>query len=372
MGVRSPVTLAEQLAWRTRESDLCERLEGNRLRCLACGHRCPVPAGFPGVCKVRFNKGGKLYAPYGYVSGLHCDPIEKKPFFHALPGSLALSFGMLGCYLHCGYCQNWLTSQALRDPRSSLEFSPVEPARIAEIALEHGADSVVSTYNEPLITSEWAAAVFREAKKAGLVTGYVSNGNATPEVLEYLRPWLDLYKVDLKSFSDAHYRQLGGRIGPILDSIERIYRMGFWLEVVTLIVPGFNDSEEELRSIARFLAKISPDIPWHVTAFHKDYRMTGPDNTPAAKLDRAAAIGRAEGLRYVYAGNLPGRVGGLEDTCCPSCRRRLVRRHGFLVLEDCLSPHGRCPACGTVIPGIWTHQVKPAASGPPMLYRVCG
>jgi len=170
--------------------------------------------------------------------------------------------------------------------------------------------------------------VFREARAAGLVTGYVSNGNATPQVLEYLRPWVDLYKVDLKSFDDRRYHELGGRLQPILDSIERIHNMGFWLEVVTLVVPGFNDSSAELEALAGFLAGISPDIPWHVTAFYPTYKMTGPGATTAGTLERAASIGRAAGLRYVYAGNLPGSVGGLENTHCPNCRAVLVERDG--------------------------------------------
>jgi len=251
------VTLAERLAEYTRESALCERLDGGRVRCLACAHRCPIPPGFAGVCKIRFNRGGKLYAPYGYLSGMQCDPIEKKPFFHVRPGSRALSFGMLGCDLHCGYCQNWLTSQSLRDSRSSTDFIPIEPQAIIDKAIWTGADAVVSTYNEPLITAEWAVEVFRRARQAGLLTGLVSNGNATPEVLRYLRPWVDLYKVDLKSFSDRRYHELGGRLGPILEAIALIHEMGFWLEIVTLVVPGFNDSDEELRSIARFIADLS-------------------------------------------------------------------------------------------------------------------
>src|ERR1039458_9046009 len=302
-------TVAEQLSQQVREGELYEKLDSNRVRCYACGHCCPIPAGFAGVCKVRYNQGGKLFVPYGYVSALHADPIEKKPFFHALPGTRALSFGMLGCDLHCGYCQNWVTSQSLRDFRSSLDFTRLAPREIVEAAHAAGARSVVSTYNEPLITSEWAVAVFREARAAGLVTGFVSNSYATPQVLEYLRPWVDLYKLDLKSFDDRHYHELGGRLGPILDSIRRIHQMGFWLEVVTLVVPGFNDSDAELRQIAEFLSDISPDIPWHVTAFRKDYKMQGPEDTPAETLLRAAATGRAAGLRYVYAGNLPGLAG---------------------------------------------------------------
>jgi pyruvate formate lyase activating enzyme len=347
------MTLADQLALHTRESDLYEPLEGNRIRCHACGHRCPISSGFAGVCKVRFNRGGKLLVPYGYVNALQCDPIEKKPFFHALPGTRALSFGMIGCDLHCGYCQNWVTSQALRDLGSSLDFAEIEPAEIVRLAVRQNASSIVSTYNEPLITSEWAVAVFREARQAGLATGYVSNGNATPQVLEYLRPWVDLYKVDLKSFDDRRYRELGGRLEPILDSIARIHRMGFWLEVVTLVVPGFNDSPAELEALAGFLAGISPDIPWHVTAFHPDYKMTGPGSTTAPMLERAASAGRAAGLRYIYAGNLPGGTGELENTNCPNCRALLVERYGFKVLQNRLTADGACPHCRWAIPGFW-------------------
>ncbi len=349
------LTLAEQ----TKESELFEPIDGRRLRCLACGHRCAIALGFEGVCKVRFNRDGKLYAPYGYVNTVQCDPIEKKPFHHVLPGAQALSYGMLGCDLHCGYCQNWVESQALRDPRSALDFTNVTPRQIVNAAVQHRADAVVSTYNEPLITSEWSVAVFREARKAGLLTGYVSNGNATPEVLRFLRPWLNAFKVDLKGLNDRRYRELGGRLGPILDAIRHIHQMGFWLEIVTLVVPRFNDSNEELEDIARFIAVVSTDIPWHVTAFHEDYKMAGSGNTPASTLFRAAAIGRNAGLKFVYAGNLPGRAGSWEDTCCPECQSTLIRRRGFVVLENRIGADGLCPDCSTPIPGIWTRPVSP-------------
>jgi pyruvate formate lyase activating enzyme len=364
-------TLAEQLALETREADLYEVLDGNRVVCFACGHRCPIPAGFSGVCKVRFNRAGTLYAPYGYVNALHSDPIEKKPFFHALPGARALSFGMLGCDLHCGYCQNWVTSQALRDIRATLDFRTVTPREIVAIARSQRAAAIVSTYNEPLITAEWAVSVFREAKTAGFTTGFVSNGNATPEVLEYIRPWVDLYKVDLKSFDDRHYHELGGRIAPILDSIRRIYEMGFWLEVVTLVVPGFNDSDAELRAIAEFLAGVSREIPWHVTAFHQDYKMTGPENTRPETLMRAAEIGRAAGLRFVYAGNLPGDLGDLENTHCPSCGSLQIERYGFRVLSNRISPEGACSGCGQKIPGLWA-PVADRHEHPGLVHIRCG
>jgi pyruvate formate lyase activating enzyme len=208
-------------------------------------------------------------------------------------------------------------------------------------------------------------AVFKEAKAAGLVTGYVSNGNATPRVLEYLRPWVDLYKVDLKSFDDRHYRQLGGRIEPILDSIRRLHEMGFWLEIVTLLIPGFNDSSDEIAGLTAFIAGISPDIPWHVTAFHGDYKMRDPGHTTSDMLSQAAAAGRAAGLRHVYAGNLPGQVGELEDTHCSGCGDTLISRYGYLIRSYRITEDGRCPSCATRVPGRWSrHFGRQIASRP--------
>ena len=357
MADHSPV--APILARRTVPAapELVEKLPDGRLRCYSCGHRCPIPVGREGVCRVRYNEGGVLKVPWGYVGALQCDPIEKKPFFHALPGSDALSFGMLGCDLHCAYCQNWFTSQSIRDPNAVGAPRDVEPSALADFAQESGAPTVVSTYNEPLITSEWAVAIFREAKRRGLYTAYVSNGNGTPQVLDYIRPLIDFYKVDLKSMDDKHYRQLGGVLDNVLDSIRGIHQRGIWLEVLTLVIPGFNDSEDELRRAARFVASVSRDIPWHVTAFHPDYKMTDRGATPASQLVRAAEIGTEEGLRYVYAGNLPGRVGKWEHTRCPKCAATVIERWGFEVLANRLID-GACPDCGTPIPGRWNPKVQ--------------
>jgi pyruvate formate lyase activating enzyme len=362
-------TLADVLEARTVEAapELVESIDRNRLRCHACGHACPIPDGASGVCRVRFNRGGLLYAPYGYVGGVQCDPVEKKPFFHAHPGALAFSFGMLGCDLHCSYCQNWVTSQALRDPQAVALPRDTSPAVLVAEASRLGARIVVSTYNEPLITSEWAVAIFKEARAAGLMTAFVSNGNGTPRVLAYLRPWVDLYKVDLKSFDDRHYRQLGGRLEPILSTIRALHEMGIWLEIVTLLIPGFNDSPEEIDRLTRFVASVSPDIPWHVTAFHKDYRMSDPDNTTPEMLVAAAECGRRNGLRYVYAGNIPGRVGDFENTRCHHCRSLLIERDGYRILQYRLTPAGGCPECGTTIPGRWGSAFEGQITAAPFL-----
>jgi pyruvate formate lyase activating enzyme len=364
-------SLRDILDEHVREGDraLWEPIERDRIRCYSCGHCCPIHEGQAGVCKVRFNRGGKLYVPYGYVAGVQCDPIEKKPFFHAFPGALAYSFGMLGCDLHCSYCQNWVTSQALRDPNAISAPRAADPERLVNDALSQGAKVLVSTYNEPLITSEWAIAIFRQAREAGLQTAFVSNGNGTPQVLEYLRPWVDLYKVDLKSFDDRHYRELGGRLQPILDTIRTLYSMGIWLEIVTLLIPGFNDGDDELRKLTEFLASVSPHIPWHVTAFHQDYKMVSPADTRPEDLLRAAEIGREAGLRYIYCGNLPSRVGQFENTHCHQCGQTLIRRSGYLIEEYKLTPEGNCPACRAAIPGRWSQKFDGQIATVPFLPR---
>ena len=354
-------SLAQQLGRLTQPGTLYEKLPENRVRCHACGHRCLILDGQDGICRVRFNRGGTLFVPHGYFAGVQCDPIEKKPFFHALPDTLAMSFGMLGCDLHCGYCQNWVTSQTLRDPASRAPGTRMTAVELCRLAVEQGANTVTSTYNEPLITSEWGVEVFQEARRQGLRTAFVSNGNGTPEVVDYLQPWVDFYKVDLKSFRDKPYRELGGRLENVLRTLQQLWQKGFWVEVVTLIVPGFNDSAEELRDAAQFLAGISPDIPWHCTAFHPDYKMQEFAATPAATLERACEIGHAAGLHYCYAGNLPGRCGDLENTRCPSCQELLIERIGFNVRSYRLTEDGRCPKCATAIAGRWDARQTHAA-----------
>ncbi|HXY68402.1 MAG TPA: AmmeMemoRadiSam system radical SAM enzyme [Gemmatimonadales bacterium] len=348
-------TLQDELDRRARPGELWHPEGGDgSIRCVACGHRCLVREGRRGICKVRFNRDGTLYVPHGYAAGIQVDPVEKKPFFHLLPGSDCLTFGMLGCDFHCGYCQNWLTSQALRDDRAGSQTSDVSAETLVLLGLQHGARVVASSYNEPLITAEWGADVFRQARAAGLRTAFVSNGNATPEVLDYIRPWTDGYKIDFKAMQDRAYRSLGGVLQHVLDAMSMVQERGFWSEIVTLVVPGFNDDVGDLRRMAESIAALSPDIPWHVTAFHQDYKMTDPRNTTAEDLVRACEIGRESGLKFVYAGNLPGRVGKWEHTWCPDCGDLLIERFGYEIRRQRVTPAGLCPSCGARIPGIWS------------------
>jgi pyruvate formate lyase activating enzyme len=335
---------------------LFEKEKEDTIRCLACAHNCKLGSGRHGICGVRFNESGVLKTPGGYVAGLQVDPIEKKPFSHFLPGSPVLTFGMLGCNFRCSFCQNWETSQALREDEIKADrmgVREIDAQKMVAIALQNGVASIASSYNEPFISIEWAVDIFKLAKQAGLKTAFVSNGFATPESLAYLRPWLDALKVDLKSMSDDRYRQMGGRLQPVLDTIRGARESGLWVEVVTLVIPGFNDSNDELWESSRFLSGISPDIPWHVTAYHPDYKMLDAPATPSSTLQRAAEIGQEAGLHYVYAGNLPGKVGSLEDTNCPKCAQPLIKRRGYWILENLVNNNGTCPHCGAKIAGIW-------------------
>jgi pyruvate formate lyase activating enzyme len=345
-------------------AELIERLPNGDIRCFACGHRCLVKPGRDGVCRVRFNDGKELRVPYGYVGALACDPIEKKPFFHVLPGSDALTFGMLGCDYHCGYCQNWVTSQMLRDPNAVAPPRRTTPDELVNLAIRNGAPVIASSYNEPLITSEWAVDVFQTARAYGLKCAYISNGNATPQVLDFIRPFVEAYKVDLKTFSDANYRKLGGVLDNVIATIRNLKERNFWVEIVTLVVPGFSDDPDDLKRMADFLASVDPLMPWHVTAFHPDYkfdRQKGFRNTTVEDLEKVVEYGEKAGLKYIYPGNLPGKVGQGENTRCHHCGTTVIERTGFRVTKNSLQKGGRCPSCHTQIPGIFDREVTPGA-----------
>lgn len=367
------INLSDLLDSMTVEGELYEKVEAGAVRCTACGHRCLIRPGRRGICQVRFNEGGRLRVPSGYVAALQADPIEKKPFFHVLPGMDALTFGMLGCDFHCAYCQNSLTSQAMRDPASDVAAGLVRrvtPEQMVAYALRSGAQVIASSYNEPLITSEWAVSIFKQALQAGLKCVFISNGNATPEALDYLRPYLTAYKVDLKTMQDRQYRRLGGVLAHVLDTIRMAKEGGLWVEVVTLVIPGFNDSTDELMDAARYIASVSPNIPWHVTAFHPDYKMMDPSPTSSKTLIKAAEIGQEAGLNFVYAGNLPGRVGMYEHTDCPNCRARLIERYSYVIQEYRITAEGTCPECGTQVPGVWTAEPQTVRIGGPGMPRL--
>ncbi len=348
---------ASQLRKLSSPAELWEKAAPGRVRCLACAHKCGIAPGASGVCGVRFNEGGVLLAPRGYISGQGLDPVEKKPFFHAVPGALTFSFGMLGCNFKCSFCQNYPLSQPIRDSsRAAPCLQPATPEDLAAAARDAGAGIMVSTYNEPLITAEWSVAVFREARKYGLRCAYVSNGYASAEVLDYIRPYVDFYKADLKTFNPENYeRVIGGGLDKALKGVEMIHAKGFWLEIVTLFIPGFNDSAAEMDALAGFISGISRDIPWHVTAFHPDHAMTDRSATPAGTLLAAREAGLKKGLKYVYTGNIPGQ--GFEDTACPACGAVLVRRRGFTVQENRIKisagGNGSCGNCSEKIPGVW-------------------
>jgi len=333
--------------------------ENGAVRCHACAHRCLIQPDKRGICQMRVNVNGELHVPWGYVAAANVDPIEKKPFMHFLPGSNALTFGMLGCNFHCDFCQNWISSQALRDPASasSVQYiQEINPKELVRYALRSGAKIIASSYNEPLITSEWAIDIFKLAKENGLKCVYVSNGFATPEVLRALQPFLDGYKIDLKCMTEEKYRGLGGSLQVVQDTIKLAHDLGIWVEVVTLVIPDFNDSNEELWNTSRYLSGISADIPWHVTAFYPTYKHLDSERTPTDTIQRAAEIGQEAGLRYVYAGNLPGSVGSLENTYCPRCQAPLIERTGYSIRSNHITSKGTCPRCGEAIAGVWAEQ----------------
>ena len=352
----TPTEVSAALDRYTKPAGLVQTLPDGRLQCLACAHLCKLAEGKRGICKVRVNQAGTLLAPWGYVAGLQADPVEKKPFYHLLPGSLALTFGMLGCNFHCDNCQNWFTSQMLRDPASDDALGAirrVDAPGVLATARRVGARLLVSSYNEPFITTEWAAELFDTAKAGGLRTAFVSNGYGSAQALRMLAPRLDALKIDLKTMDPAGYRSLGGVLANVLATLDLALELGLWVEVVSLVIPGFNDSTEALYAMAQAVAARSPNLPWHVTAFTPQYRMQDAARTSQQALVKAAEIGQEAGLRYVYAGNLPGAVGEYEDTRCPGCGTAVVRRRGFELLGLALNDKGGCSHCGKSIPGVW-------------------
>lgn len=330
------------------EAILWDAGEGNSVRCGLCAHRCRIQDGKRGTCEVRENRGGTLFTlAYGRIIASHIDPVEKKPLFHFQPGSKSYSIATVGCNFRCEFCQNWRISQADRKSRS-LPGENASPLDIAEDAQRSKCSSISYTYTEPTIFFEYAADTAREAKRFGLKNIFVSNGYQTPETVEAMKGVIDAANIDLKSFSNDFYKkQCGAKLDPVLESIRLMHEGGIHIEVTTLIVPGLNDSEGEFREIARFLRGLSPDIGWHVSRFHPDYKLTDRDATPESIIFRAVEIGHEEGLNYVWAGNLPRR--GFEDTVCPNCKKTVISRTIFTINERHLNG-SRCGYCDTALP----------------------
>jgi len=324
----------------------------NKVACRLCNQLCHIKDGRRGFCGVRENRGGKLYTlVYGKVVAEHIDPIEKKPLFNFLPGSRSYSISTVGCNFRCQHCQNYEISQYPRH-QTDIPGRPRTPTAIVEAAAQAGCRSISYTYVEPTIFYEFAYDCAVLAQERGLKNVFVSNGYMTAAVSRHLAPVLAGINIDIKSFTDKFYKQVcKARLAPVLDNVRLLRELGVWVEITTLLIPGLNDSNEELTEIARFIKAVDPAMPWHVTAFHPTYKMTDRPPTPAASLRRAREIGRAAGLRFVYEGNIPGAGG--ENTYCPACGAELIKRHGFSLLDSKLAA-GRCPACGEKVDGIWS------------------
>lgn len=330
---------------------LYDTVEGDAVACGLCHHRCRIDSGDFGVCGVRRNQEGRLYTlVYGEVIAAHVDPIEKKPLFHFLPGTQSLSVATTGCNFRCSFCQNWQISQGSKGREPDLSGRRMDPSDIVAAARRQGCRSISFTYTEPTIYFEYAFDTARLALESGLYNVFVTNGYMTRAAVDTIRPYLHACNVDLKSFQEDFYRRMcGARLAPVLETIRLLRECGIWVEVTTLVIPGQNDSERELTGIAAFIADVDRDIPWHISRFHPDFQYLESTATPVETLRRAHDIGRAQGLRYVYLGNVWGEA---EDTICPSCGRTVIGRRGFSITADRLE-EGNCPSCGGSIAGFF-------------------
>lgn len=332
---------------------LYERLEGGAVRCALCAHRCKIADGRRGKCLVRENMGGTLESlVYGKVVSTNVDPIEKKPLFHFMPGSRSLSIATVGCNMKCAHCQNFEIS---RHPRLLKETvmpgTEMSAGDVVSLAVQHECGSISYTYTEPTIFMEFALDCAAAAHEKGIKNVFVSNGFMTPESAGLAAPLLDGINIDLKGGEEFYREVCGAHAGPVRDTIGFMKSRGVWVEVTTLIIPGLNDSEAQVREIAEFIRDVDPSIPWHVSRFYPTYRMSDRPPTPPGTLRRVREQGLELGLNYVYEGNVPGRGG--EDTVCPACGELLVERDGFVVGKNVLGRDGRCPKCGGVIEGRW-------------------
>jgi len=333
-----------------KEAKFYEKMEQNKVRCHLCFHECSIKDGSRGICGVRENRGGTLFTlVYGKSISEAVDPIEKKPLFHFHPGTKIFSIATVGCNFKCLHCQNFSISQ-VGDDRGEIPGETLGPERIVFLAQQTECESIAYTYTEPTIFLEYAMDTAKLASLGGLKNVFVTNGYIMPEPLRAMKPYLDGANIDLKAMSDEFYRKVcGARLQPVLDSIRLYKELEIWIEITTLVIPNHNDSEEELRKIARFIADTDSNIPWHVTQFYPTHRLQNQPRTPVKILERARHVGLEEGLKYVYQGNVPGAGG--ESTYCPGCGRLLIERLGYTVQTNSIIA-GKCPACGETISGL--------------------
>jgi pyruvate formate lyase activating enzyme len=347
------LALNEQQNW--REAMLYERQPDGAARCRLCAHFCEIKDGEQGFCRVRENRGGTLYALAAYqLSAQHVDSIEKKPLFHFHPGSKTYSIAAYGCNFRCGYCTNWMVSQA-NGATPAGSGATAKPEEIVAAAGAARCRSIAYTYIEPTIFFEFINDIARLARAAGLFNVFKTNGFMSAEMLDSCRPFLDAANVDLKAFRDLSYQRFGGRLQPVLDNLKRMKAKGVWLEVTTVLIPGVNDTSAELKEMAEFIAvELGVDTPWHLSRFFPAYRMTDAIPTSVETLRRARDIGLAQGLRYVYASGIPDK--GRQDTLCHKCGAVLIERKGFDLLTN-QSERGGCPHCAAPISGIGISNV---------------
>jgi len=333
-----------------REASWYRKLGEGRVECQLCPRGCQVADAERGGCGVRENSGGTYNTlVYGAACALHVDPIEKKPFFHVLPGAKALSFATAGCNVECKFCQNWEISQ-FRAEQVQAQYLP--PEALVSAARQAAVPLLSATYSEPVVFWEYVRDAAEAGRRQGVRSTVVSNGSIQEKPLREVLPLLTAMKVDLKSFREGFYHDVvRGELKPVLRAIEIIKASGVWLEIVVLLIPTLNDSEAEILGLVRWVkSTLGPDVPVHFTRFHPTYRLGNLPPTPVETIDHAWTLAKAEGLHFVYTGNVPGHAG--ESTFCPGCGARLVRRVGFQVLENSLQ-HGRCPSCRRAIPGVW-------------------
>ncbi len=334
-----------------KEAMLYERLEGGRVHCYLCAHNCRFGPGKRGICAVRENIDGGLYTlVYGKVAAANIDPIEKKPLFHFLPGSKSFSIATAGCNLRCMHCQNYEISQLPRERRDlEIPGTDMSPEEVVSLAASAGCGSISYTYTEPTIFMEFAYDCMRLARERGMKNVFVSNGFMSPEAANFIAPYLDANNIDMKGDDDFYRKVCGARLGPVKETIKTMHEKGVWVEVTTLVIPDYNDSDQVLSDIARFVKGVSPDIPWHVSQFYPAYKLLDKPRTPIDTLKRARQTGLDAGLKFVYMGNVPGEG---EDTVCPSCGAPVIERIGFTIMKNRLEK-GKCPSCGRSLPGIW-------------------